>query len=331
MSKTEKGGRHRDGGARLVFVDSDALTIKRRRRGRYWQYFDGDGARITDRVEIDRLNAIALPPAYREARFCPDPRGHLQAFGLDARGRRQYRYHPDYRAGQEAEKFSRCCSFAKALPDMRKAVERDLAADPTGREAVIAAIVQLLDKAYLRVGNEVYRKANKSFGVTTLHNRHAKLQGRTLHLRYRGKSGIEKQVKLTDRSLARIVRSCQDLPGQRLFQYEDERGDIRPVNSEDVNAYLREVSGADFTAKHFRTWHASVIAYAALRDGQALKEIIDEVSTALGNTPAVARKAYIHPKLIEAAATSEPLATQAMRATRWLSRDEREFIRWLCG
>jgi DNA topoisomerase I len=270
-----------------------------------------------------------LPPAYSKARFCTDPDGHLQAVGTDARGRLQYRYHADYRAEQEEAKFSRCLEFGKALPRLRKQLQRDLKGPPASREAVLAAIVRIMDTAYLRVGNEAYARENKSFGITTLRNRHARLTPGQIRFQYRGKGGIERTVRLSDRSLARVVRHCQDLPGQQLFQYRDESGELRRVTSGDVNAYIRDVSGADLTAKHFRTWHASVIAFGALLDGGTVKSICAEVSDALGNTPAIARKSYIHPRIIAAAGDGETILPKLPRASARLSQEERGLIAWL--
>ena len=315
--------------SRLVFVETSDLSISRAAASRGWRYFDGSGARITDRAEIDRLNQIALPPAYTDARYCPDACGHIQAIGIDARGRRQYRYHPDFRAGKDAEKFGLCLAFGEALPRLRKQLQRDLARPPAQREAVLASVVRILDAAFLRVGNESYARENKSFGLTTLRNRHVRLKRGALHLEFRGKGGIMRSLRLNDRSLVRIVKHCQDLPGQKLFQFRDEDGAVHAVSSNDVNAYLREAMEADFTAKHFRTWHASVIAFAALREGMPLKAMLDRVAEALGNTPAIARKAYVHPLLLELATQGAMPKETLPRATRWQSREERGFIRLL--
>lgn len=312
----------------LAFVEIDALTIHRRRAGRHWRYFQGDGTRIVDPEEVARLNRIALPPAYREARFCPDPQGHLLAVGIDARGRRQYRYNPAFRAQQEHRKFAGCANFGTALPKLRRNFERDLALPPDSREAVLAALVRILDCAFLRVGNRTYARENRTFGLTTLRNRHARLIRGALILEYRGKHGIQRRVRLADRSVLRIVRRCQDLPGQQLFQYRTQDGAVHPVSSNDVNAYLRERTGQPFTAKDFRTWHGSVIAFAALNAGAGLKAMLDRVAEALANTPAVARKAYVHPALIEAARSGTFAARRLPRAGR-LSREERGFLDWL--
>lgn len=320
----------------LCFVDDGLAGITRKRRGRYWMYFDADGNRIKDRDEIDRLNAIGLPPAYENAWLCPSPFGHIQAIGYDAKGRKQYRYHPDFRAQQEAAKYDGCARFGRALPALRKRVEDDLGKRSLSREAVIAAIVRLLDLEHIRVGNEAYAQQNKSFGATTLRTRHARVFGRTVQMRFKGKHGIERQLNITDRNLARIVRRCHDLPGQHLFQYVDQGGIPQPVNSTDVNAYIKEAMGDDFTAKHFRTWGASVIAFEQLCDagpeGISLKTMLEPVAEALGNTPAISRKSYVHPSLIEAVKTNprNPLGTlQCPRATAYLSSAERGLIAFL--
>ncbi len=320
----------------LRYVDDSTPGITRRRKGRSWQYFDADGVRVADRAEIDRLNAIALPPAYRKCWFCPDPKGHIQAIGHDARGRRQYRYHPDFRAERDARKYDRLTDFGTALPKLRKQVETDIAGKATGCEAVVAAVIRLIDASHMRVGNEEYARSNKSFGATTLRNRHAKIGRGTVKIAYPGKHGIRRTVTISDRNLARIAKRAQDLPDQHLFEYLDEDGAPRPVGSADVNAYIRDAMGDAFTAKDFRTWGASVIAFAELaRRADAdraigIKTVIEPVAEALGNTPAISRKSYVHPALIEAATETGALGDGALpRATRYLSAAERGLIDFL--
>ena len=280
--------------ARLNYVDDSQPGISRRRRGRYWQYFDARGKRVTDREEIDRLNGIGLPPAYRDAWFCADASGHIQAVGYDDRGRKQYRYHPDFRERQEAAKYERCREFGKVLPKLRRRVEADLRRRKLTRDTVVAAVIRLLDTGCIRVGNEAYAQSNNSYGATTLRNRHATVAGRTVKMRFKAKSGVERELRITDATLSRIVKNCQDLPGQNLFQYLDEDGTPHPVTSTDVNDYIRAATGEDFTAKHFRTWSASVIAFeqicAAGEEGVGLNDLLEPVAEALGNTPAVSRK-----------------------------------------
>jgi DNA topoisomerase-1 len=279
--------------------------ITRKRIGAHWAYFDPDGTRITDRDEIDRLNAIGLPPAYEQAWFCTDPNGHLQATGVDARGRKQYRYHPDYRAKRDSAKYEGLLEFGKALPRLRRRVEQDLKRRELSRDAVLAAVVRLLDTEHIRIGNEEYAKANKSFGATTLRSRHLKRTGHDLRMRFAGKHGIVHEVKINDSNLKRICRRCQELPGQMLFQYVNGDGEAKPITSGDVNDYIREATRGDFTAKHFRTWSASVIAFDQMlskaEDARiSVKTVVEPVAEALGNTPAISRKSYVHPRLLEA-------------------------------
>lgn len=319
---------------RLIHVDDSLPGISRERSGIGWRYRDAKGKVIRDREEIDRLNAIALPPAYEDAWFCPASNGHILATGYDARGRKQYRYHPEFRLAQDADKYDRCAAFGHALPLLRARLEDDLARRNLCQQRIVGAVVRLLDLAALRVGNEQYAAANNSFGATTLRQRHARLSGKTLRLSYRAKGGAKKDVTITDRSLATLVRRLQDLPGQNLFQYEDEVG-LCAVGSGDVNAYIRDAMGEEFSAKHFRTWSASVEAFAFLYDAPeppTLKAMLAHVSDWLGNTPAVARKAYVHPAMIAAAQERGDFAAEAgplPRATRYLSRYERGFLTWL--
>ncbi|MBY8825797.1 DNA topoisomerase IB [Sphingomonas colocasiae] len=319
---------------KLCYVDDALPGITRRKIGRAWGYFDPEGKRITDRDEIDRLNAVALPPAYADAWFCPSPHGHIQATAYDDKGRKQYRYHPDFRARREHEKYDRCADFGRVLPLIRARVESDLRRTAISRERAVAAVVRLLDLGHLRVGNEAYARSNRSFGATTLRNRHASVKGATLRLSYRAKSGKDVTMRITDGSLARFVRRCQDLPGQHLFQYLDADGAAHAVTSTDVNDYLRDASGEDFTAKNFRTWGASVLAFATLHASGGrlpLKALLEPVCAALGNTPAIARKSYVHPALTELAASKDgnPLPLHLPRATRYLSRAERGLIDYL--
>ena len=311
--------------------------ITRKRIGRYWAYFDPKGNRITDRDEIDRLNAIGLPPAYTNAWFCTDPHGHLQATGLDARGRKQYRYHPEFRAQAEASKFAGLAEFGKALPKIRRKVDKDLKQRALNRDKVVAAVIRLLDEDYLRVGNEEYAKANKSYGATTLLSRQVKDDGRKVRMRFKGKSGIEQEVTITDRTLRRIVRQLQELPGQGLFQYVNGDGKPHPITSTEVNDYIREASGGDFTAKHFRTWGATVLAFEQMldkaEDGRiSVKTMIEPVAEALGNTVAMSRRAYVHPALIEAVKDNPRAPLKGLerpRSRKWLSSCEVALIPFL--
>jgi len=318
----------------LCYVDDQSPGITRRRNGRYWQYFGPDGKRITDREEIDRLNAVGLPPAYRDAWFCPKANGHIQATGYDDKGRKQYRYHVGFREKREAAKYDLMPEFGKALPKVRQRVDADLRKRSLSRDTVVAAVIRLLDTGRIRVGNEAYARTNKSYGATTLRGRHAKVSGRTVKMRFKAKSGIERELAFTDSTLARIVRKCQDLPGQNLFQYLDGDGEPQPVSSTDVNDYIREATGGAFTAKHFRTWTASVIAFeqlcAADEGGVGLNAMLEPVAEALGNTPAISRKSYVHPTLIEAVKTAKGgLGLQCPRPTKYLTSAERGLIAFL--
>ena len=318
----------------LSYVDDALPGITRRKLRGHWAYFDPKGERVRDRVEIDRLNAIAMPPAYADCWFCPSPDGHIQGVGWDEKGRKQYRYHADFRATQEAAKYDACADFGRALPLIRARVDADLAHRTLDKDAVVAAIVRLLDLGRVRVGNETYAKANKSFGATTLRSRHATVRGARLKLEYVGKSGKLQRLTIEDARLSRIARRCQDLPGQHLFQYLCPDGSAHPVGSADINAYIKAAAGADFTAKNFRTWGASVIAYTTLVTAGdtviSLKAMLEPVAEALGNTPAIARKSYVHPALIDLAKSGEPLGRVRLpRATRYATPPERGLIGFL--
>ncbi|MBI0474043.1 DNA topoisomerase IB [Sphingomonas sp. MA1305] len=320
---------------RIVYCDDSKPGITRRKVRNGWAYYDAEGDRITDRDEIDRLNAIGLPPAYRDAWFCPKPNGHIQAVGWDEKGRKQYRYHTQFREAQEAAKYERCAEFGRALPALRVRVEKDLAQRGLTRERAIAAVVRLLDETNIRVGNEAYAEANKSFGATTLRKRHGTVRGSTLRLRYKGKSGKERDCAVTDKRLAATVKKMQDLDEQHLFAWLDAEGEAHPVTSSDVNAYIKAVTGGDFSAKHFRTWGASVCAFDALARAEAdlsLKALLEPVVARLGNTPAIARKSYVHPSLIALVKKGQGAFRRALRlprAARYLSREERGLIAFL--
>jgi DNA topoisomerase-1 len=314
----------------LSYSDSTDAGITRRKRGGHWHYFCPDGARIADAAEVARLNRIGVPPAYVRVWFSPDPAGHLQAVGYDARGRKQYRYHEGFRAARDADKYQRCGAFGAALPKMRATVERDIAVRGLGRDKILAAIVRLLDQGHIRVGNDCYAAANESYGATTLLTRHSEVRGGRVRLEYRGKSGKMQRVVIADASLAKVVRRCHDLPGQALFQYLDDDGEPHRIGSGDVNAYIKAAMGEDFSAKHFRTWGASVIAFGAIRDGAAtLKDMLVPVAAALGNTPAISRKSYVHPMLIAAMSdgrAGDLAAAKLPRPTKYLTAVERGLI-----
>lgn len=310
----------------LVYVNADMPGLRRFRHGERFRYKDAAGRWLRDAGEIARIDGLAIPPAYTDVWICPLAQGHLQATGIDARGRKQYRYHAQWRALKDESKFERLEAFGQALPRIRARVARDLAAGGDAaldRQRVLATLVRLLDTTFLRVGNEEYAASNGSYGLTTLRNRHADIEGTTLRLHFKGKSGVMHSAEVDDPRVARIVRRCQQLPGQDLFQYQDEDGQPRGLSSSDVNDYLREASGEHLTAKDFRTWHGTVQALeltrlaceqgqgaCALEGGAATaaralpaarfnaKEIVAAVARQLGNTPAVCRKAYVHPAVL---------------------------------
>ena len=322
--------------SKLIYVDDSLPGITRKRAGKGWAYYDADGRLIRDAAEKRRLNAIALPPAYVDAWFCPAPNGHILATGYDARGRKQYRYHPDFRTRREGEKFDGCLEFGHKLPLVRKRVEEDLKAPQLTKARAVASVVRLLDLGAIRIGNEGYSRENRSYGATTLRDRHATVKGTTLKLKYKGKGGKLREVELSDKALVKCVRAMQDLPGQNLFHWVEENGDVRDVNSACVNDYLCETMGDHFTAKNFRTWHASVMGFSLLagaKDRLTIKAVLDDVAQHLGNTPAVTRRSYIHPAVIDLVDGQEEwrAGLQLPRSTQWLSREERGLLELLEG
>ena len=294
--------------ARLRYMTDDHPGIHRFKVRGGFRYVAPDGRALTDTAELGRIKSLAIPPAYTDVWISPLRNGHLQATGRDARGRKQYRYHKRWRAIRDETKFDRMVAFAKALPSIRDAVARDVAKPGMPREKILATVVSLLEATAIRVGNEEYARDNNSYGLTTMQDKHADVRGETIRFHFRGKSGKVHAVTLKDKRLARIVKAGQDLPGQHLFEYVDDDGVARPVHSEDVNDYLRETAGGEFTAKDFRTWEATVgcaIELAAVHaEGKgeaktAVTEAIKHVAERLGNTPAVCKKSYIHPGVIE--------------------------------
>lgn len=295
--------------AELAYVTDAEPGIRRQRSGRGFRYFTPEGGPLRDPGEQERIRRLVIPPAWRDVWICPEPHGHIQAIGRDARGRRQYRYHPRWRQLRDEAKFSRMVAFGRALSTIRARVEAALSRRGMSREKVLALVVRLLEITLIRVGNEEYARDNASFGLTTLRRRHVAVSGGELRFRFRGKSGKEHAFGIRDRRLSRIVRRCQELPGQELFRYVDDRGRKRAVGSADVNAYLRAVTGRDFTAKDFRTWAGTVRAAYALnalepftsarQAKRSLARAVESVAARLGNTPAICRRCYIHPVVIE--------------------------------
>lgn len=292
----------------LRYVTVGMPGIRRRRAGRGFVYVRADGTHIRDRAEFQRLKALAIPPAWTDVWICPEPLGHILATGRDAKGRKQYRYHPRWRTVRDGAKFERLVEFGDQLPALRRRVRRHMALPGLPKERVVATVVALLDCCFARIGNEQYARSNGSFGLTTLRDRHAKFDGCGLRLRYRGKGGKEHEAFIDDRRIVNIVRKCQDIPGQELFQYVDDHGMGVAVGSADVNDYLREATGEDFSAKDFRTWSATVAAASQLgrmgparsdREREAnVLDAVDEVAEELGNTRSVCRSSYIHPDII---------------------------------
>lgn len=296
--------------AGLRYVTDTLPGIRRVRRGRGFRYLDVSGRPIREEKEIRRIRSLVIPPAWTNVWICPNPQGHLQATGRDARGRKQYRYHPAWRKVRDETKYDRILTFAEALPIIRRRCTEDLRLPGLPLEKVLATVVQLLEKTLIRVGNEEYARQNASYGLTTLRDRHVDVSGATVRFEFRGKSGIQHAVDLRDRRLASIVKRCRDLPGQELFQYIGGDGTRQTIDSADVNAYVKAITGQDFTSKDFRTWSGTVLAACALRDAapfdsqtQAKRNVVlavESVAKRLGNTRAVCRKCYIHPAVLDA-------------------------------
>jgi DNA topoisomerase-1 len=296
--------------AGLHYVSDEMPGIRRKRAGKGFSYFDPEGKRIHDAVTLLRIKHLVIPPAWTDVWICPDRNGHLQATGRDARGRKVYLYHPRWREVRDAAKYERLAAFGEALPGIRERVEQDLTRRGVPREKVLAAVVKLLEETSIRVGNDEYRRTNGSVGLTTMLDDHAQFEGGGVRFEFKGKSGKQHSVTLHDRRLARIVKQCQDIPGQELFQYLDENGERHAIGSADVNDYIKEISGGDFTAKDFRTWNGTVLAMRFLRvcekpasvtaGKRQVSTAIKSVAHELGNTPAVARKAYVHPVVLNA-------------------------------
>jgi len=293
--------------AGLSYVANMPSCVRRVRAGKGFRYVDADGRAITDAVEVRRIRALAIPPAWTDVRICPRADGHIQATGRDAKGRKQYRYHPRWRKVRDESKFGRMIAFAEALPVIRDRVAKDAARSGLPREKILAVVTQLLERTLIRVGNEEYARHNRSYGLTTMRGRHVDVEGPKISFRFRGKSGKEHVIDVRDRRLAAVVRRCQELPGQELFQYLDELGQTRSIESADVNAYLRQAAGDDFSAKDFRTWYGTLLLARALGEharhgARRQKHVVGAiawVAAKLGNTPTVCRKSYVHPAIID--------------------------------
>ena len=296
-----------EAGLRYTHDDSPGISVKR--KGDKVEYFDPNGVKIIDEKILGRIKSLAIPPAWKEIWICTKPNGHLQATGIDSRGRKQYRYHPKWREVRDATKYDRMIAFGYSLPKIRRRISQDLELPGMPKDKILATIVQLLEKTLIRVGNEEYAEENQSYGLTTMRNKHVKVRGSEVKFEFKGKSGVKHKISLSDKRLAKIIKKVQDLPGYELFQYIDDNAEKRSIDSSDVNQYLKEISGQDFTAKDFRTWHGTMLAADALlkmedftSQTQAKKlvvQAVEEVSSQLGNTKAVCRKCYIHPIIIE--------------------------------
>jgi DNA topoisomerase I len=304
--------------AGLRYVSDDRPGYTRRANGEDFAYFDTEGKRIRDEQRLLRIRRLAIPPAWTDVWICPSPNGHIQATGRDARGRKQYRYHDHWREVRDENKFELLADFIRVLPNIRRRVAADLKPPGLPREKVLAAIVRLLERTFIRIGNEEYARENKSFGLTTIKNRHVRVKGAQLRFRFRGKSGRQHEVDVRDEQLAKIISRLQDLPGQELFQYIDDNGEVRDVRSQDVNDYLRGITNENFTAKDFRTWAGTLLSALALnaqggfetnKEGKVnVKTAISAVAQLLGNTPAICRKCYVHPAIVEAYLSGKQIA-----------------------
>lgn len=315
--------------ARLRHVSDDRPGITRHPARHGFDYRTPDGELVRDLDTLKRIRSLVIPPAWTNVWISPDPNGHLQAVGRDARGRKQYRYHPRWRQVRDEAKYHKLLDFARVLPKLRARVEDDLKRPGLPRERVLAAIVRLMELTLFRIGNSEYAKQNKSFGLTTLRDRHVAIEGSSIHIGFRGKSGVRHETDINDRRLARIIKGCRELPGQVLFQYLDDEGERHAVGSEDVNEYLRDMTGQDITAKDFRTWAGTQLAAEALHGFEAFdtdaarkKAIVRAVETVakhLGNTPAVCRRCYIHPEILEGYLDGTLLAVLAERSRDYLA------------
>lgn len=316
--------------AGLRYTTEDQPGIRRVTRGKGFIHVRANGERVKDAAILARIRRLAIPPAWTDVWISPHENGHIQATGRDARRRKQYRYHPRWREMRDENKFGRMMDFARALPRIRRRVGRDLSRRGMPREKVLATVVGLLEASLIRVGNDEYARQNNSYGLTTMRNRHARVTGEKIRFTFPGKSGKRHEIDVRDPQLARLVRRCQEMPGQELFCYEDEEGRTCDVTSQDVNAYLREIAGEDFTAKDFRTWSGTVLAAIALREfeavthqAQAKKNVVSAIETVarmLGNTPAICRKCYVHPEILECYLAGDTIATIRQRAAAKMER-----------
>ncbi len=320
--------------AGLRYIPDSKPGIQRRPFRKSFRYISVDGSPLRDVPTLARIKSLAIPPAWNDVWICPNPNGHLQATGRDAKGRKQNRYHPRWREVRDETKYERMLLFGKALPTIREHVEQDLASSGLPRRKVLATIVRLMETTFMRVGNEEYARENKSYGLTTMRGKHVEVQGSTIKFSFPGKSGVKHNIKVSDRRLASIIRKCQDIPGYELFQYLDSDGEHHTIDSSDVNEYLREIAGQDFTAKDFRTWAGTILACMMLQeferfetDKEAKKNVvraIESVAARLGNTPSVCRKCYVHPAIFECYMSGDMLQVAKQRVDDELSHEDED-------
>ncbi|HWL29652.1 MAG TPA: DNA topoisomerase IB [Burkholderiaceae bacterium] len=322
----------------LVYGADDGPGITRKRSGDHFVYVDPDGKPVRDQAVIARINALAIPPAYEDVWICPDEKGHIQATGRDARGRKQYRYHEQWNQVRDATKYQQLGEFAAALPRIRRRVARDMQSRAMTQDKVVAVVVRLLELTLIRIGTRTYARTNKSYGLTTLRRRHTSVRGSSVRFRFKGKSGVQHDLTVTDRRIAAVIKRCMEIPGQELFQYQDAEGNVHRIDSGSVNAYLKEAGKADFTAKHYRTWAASVFALDVLQQAQrsgtrptraAVTDMLKAASRLLGNTPAVCRDCYIHPAIISAFLDGHLPERKSYPGPAGLNADERRFLAFL--
>jgi DNA topoisomerase-1 len=322
----------------LAYSSDTEPGITRRRSGKGFRYIDAQGRAVRDPKVLARINALAIPPAYEDVWICTDPKGHIQATARDARGRKQYRYHDQWREIRDADKYRQLEQFGLALPRIRSRVARDMALDELTTRKITAVVVKLLDLTLIRVGTREYARSNKSFGLTTLRRRHASVMGSRIRFQFRGKSGVQHDVTINDRRIARVIRRCMEIPGHELFQYRDAQGVVHCVDSGCVNAYLKEAGGGDFTAKHYRTWAASVFAFSQLQgrarvaaapDKAAVGAVYKSTAALLGNTPAICRDCYIHPAVTQAYLDGRLPPQASLKTPAGLRADERRFLAFL--
>ncbi|MFW7342663.1 DNA topoisomerase IB [Pollutimonas sp. H1-120] len=327
-----------EGGRGLVYSTDAEPGIARKKAGKGFRYVDAQGKAIRDASVLNRINALAIPPAYEDVWICPDPDGHIQATARDARGRKQYRYHDQWKEIRDAHKYRQLEQFGAALPRIRRRVERDMQSNALTIRKITALVVKLLDLTLIRVGTREYAKSNKSFGLTTLRRRHATVMGSRIRFQFRGKSGVRHDVTINDRRIARAIRRCMEIPGHELFQYRDEEGSTHRIDSGCVNDYLKVAGGGDFTAKHYRTWGASVFAFKQLQKHgggtrvcgkAALGDVYKAAAQMLGNTPAICRDCYIHPAVTQAYLAGQLPPRASLSAPAGLRADERRFLAFL--